>query len=154
MSPFSVTTYGCKVNTYDSGLLQSKLQGAGFELSGAPQVHILNSCAVTAEATREALREARRLKKKDPHSLVVLTGCAAQVDGALVDQSPDLDLVVANSHKEDLPRLLADKLAQKQMDKVYRANIFRNESLGLGGGSRGWSCALLSQNSRWLQQFL
>ncbi len=70
---FKIHTYGCKVNTYDSGLLQQRLQKDGFELSNDPRVHILNTCAVTKEATREAVKNARRLKVKDPLALVVVT---------------------------------------------------------------------------------
>ena len=135
MSSVVVKTFGCKVNTYDSGLLQKHLQGAGFALdSQEPQVFVLNSCAVTAEATKEVLRQARRLKQDNPKATVVLTGCAAQVDGELVDASGDVDLVIANSHKQDLGELLNKYLLGQNDKKVYRSNIFRNESLGEGGG--------------------
>jgi threonylcarbamoyladenosine tRNA methylthiotransferase MtaB len=135
MNSVQVQTFGCKVNTYDSGLLQKKLSHAGFELSPAsPSVYVLNSCAVTAEATKEALRTARKIKKEQPGATVVLTGCAAQVDGALVDQADGVDLVIANSHKQDFTQLLKDYLTGKNQEKVHRSNIFRNEDLGEGGG--------------------
>ena len=131
---FQVKTFGCKVNTYDSGLLQKKLQQAGFDASEDSNIHILNSCAVTAEATKEAIRSARRIKSKNPLATVVLTGCAAQVDGLLTDEVPAIDLVVANSHKNDLPELLKKHFRGELDQKVFRSNIFRNESLGEGGG--------------------
>jgi len=135
MSSFVVKTFGCKVNTYDSGLLQKHLQGAGFAHdSKEPEVFVLNSCAVTAEATKEVLRQARRLKKDNPSATVVLTGCAAQVDGALVDCNAAVDLVIANSHKQDLGELLKKHLQGQGDSRVYRSNIFRNENLGEGGG--------------------
>lgn len=130
-----VQTFGCKVNTYDSGLLQKRLHQAGF-LSDpeTPNIHILNSCAVTAEATKEALRQARRIKSKNPLATVVLTGCAAQVDGELIDQAPGIDLIVANSHKSDLEEILKKHFLGELEQKVFRSNIFRNEKLGEGGG--------------------
>lgn len=132
---FQVKTFGCKVNTYDSGLIQKKLEKAGFKVgSGEAQIHILNSCAVTAEATKEAIRQARRIKSKDPLATVVLTGCAAQVDGVLTDEVPAIDLVVANSHKSELESLLKKHFRGELTDKVFRSNIFRNEALGEGGG--------------------
>ena len=73
---FDVKTYGCKVNTYDGSLLEKRLLAQGYHREKIPQVHILNTCAVTAEATLEARREARRLKRKNPNSIVVVTGCA------------------------------------------------------------------------------
>ncbi len=176
---FSIHTYGCKVNTYDTGLLQKRLESKGHvavdpkvravsmtdsgppgptlvssadaqgtvsvssgstDLSkfglGArkPRVHILNSCAVTAEATREAARAVRRLKSKDPFSTVVVTGCGAQVDGETFDTLPGADLVVANSHKGFLEDLLDQHFAGTLSSKVFRSNIFRKEDAEAGGG--------------------
>ena len=132
---FDIKTFGCKVNTYDTGLLQKRLFAAGY-LSDPdnPQVHILNSCAVTAEATKEALRQARRIKSKNPLATVVLTGCAAQVDGDILDSVPAIDLVVANSHKNELEEILRRFFRGELQQKVFRSNIFRNEELGEGGG--------------------
>lgn len=137
-SPFDIKTFGCKVNTYDTGLLQKRLQQAGFFLKGSeldqPMLHILNTCAVTQEATKEAIRHVRRLRVKNPLSTIVVTGCAAQVDGKMLDELPGVDLVVANSHKGDLENILLKYLKGDRSQKVYRSNIFRNESLGEGGG--------------------
>ncbi|MCJ8277224.1 MAG: radical SAM protein, partial [Bdellovibrionales bacterium] len=132
---FKVQTFGCKVNTYDTGLLQKRLHQAGFVSEpDKPSIHILNTCAVTAEATKEALRQARRLKAKNPFATVVLTGCAAQVDGKIIDEAPGVDLIVANSHKGDLEDLLKKHFRGELTEKVFRSNIFRNEKLGEGGG--------------------
>ena len=132
---FRVHTFGCKVNTYDTGLLQKHLLEGGFELSkGETKIHILNSCAVTQEATREAARKARKIKRDQPDATVVLTGCAAQVDGKIVDAAEEIDLIVANSHKGELADILTNYFSGEIKEKVYRANIFRNEKLGIGGG--------------------
>jgi len=136
LNPFSfkIHTYGCKVNTYDSGLLQQRLTKQGFKLSGDPRVHILNTCAVTKEATREAVKSARRLKAKDPHALVVVTGCAAQVDTEEFTHVPGIDLVVANSHKGQLENLIRKYYAGELRDRIYKSNIFKKEDLEAGGG--------------------
>ena len=133
---FNIKTFGCKVNTYDSGLLQKNLEKVGWtdDLKTSSPVHILNSCAVTARASQEALKQARRIKSKNPEATVVLTGCAAQVDGQSIDFSPDVDLIVANSHKEQLEKLLEQHLRGNLKQKVFRSNIFKNESPGEGGG--------------------
>ncbi|MEM7646162.1 MAG: radical SAM protein, partial [Pseudomonadota bacterium] len=133
--PFAVKTFGCKVNTYDTGLIQKKMLQSDFVLSEKePQVVVLNSCAVTAEATKEATRQARRIKAKNPLATVVFTGCAAQVDGPLVDTAPGIDLIVANSHKAELEDIIYKFLRGDRSQKVFRSNIFRNEKLGSGGG--------------------
>ena len=149
---FMIHTYGCKVNTYDTGLLQRRLEAASgssalnkktvagpahapsLATPNVPRVHILNTCAVTAEATREAAKQVRRLKSKDPFSRIVVTGCGAQVDGETFDQMPGVDLVVANSHKGLLERLLDEMFKGQLESKVYRSNIFRKEDLEAGGG--------------------
>ncbi|MES2856953.1 MAG: MiaB/RimO family radical SAM methylthiotransferase, partial [Bdellovibrionota bacterium] len=96
--------------------------------------HILNTCAVTGEATKEAAKAVRRLKAKDPFSTVVVTGCGAQVDGETFDKLTGADLVVANSHKGELENIL-DKYFRGDLEsKVFRSNIFRKDDLESGGG--------------------
>ena len=154
---FTIHTFGCKVNTYDTGLLQKRLESQGhravpfspkapavvtptaglneFGLGArVPRVHILNTCAVTAEATRDAAKQVRRLKSKDPFATVVVTGCGAQVDGATYDILPGADLVVANSHKGFLERLLDEHFKGELKERVFRSNIFRKDDLEAGGG--------------------
>jgi threonylcarbamoyladenosine tRNA methylthiotransferase MtaB len=172
---FTIHTYGCKVNTYDTGLLQKRLEAQGhsavpseFKAShqplahsmaqsaaqisvattvtsnsslanfglGArvPRIHILNTCAVTAEATKEAAKLVRRLKSRDPFSTVVVTGCGAQVDGTTYDSLVSADLIVANSHKGSLERLLDQHFSGLLNERVFRSNIFRKDDLEAGGG--------------------
>jgi threonylcarbamoyladenosine tRNA methylthiotransferase MtaB len=133
---FAVHTYGCKVNTYDSGLLQQRLTRAGFEneTGTTPRVHILNTCAVTAEATKQAVKDARRIRSREPLATIVLTGCAAQVDGATLDHVPGVDLVVANSHKGELERILDQFFKGEIKERVFRSNIFKKDDLEAGGG--------------------
>ena len=132
---FRIHTYGCKVNTYDSGLLQQRLHKQGFVHEPShPRIHILNTCAVTKEATREAVKTARRLKARDPHALVVVTGCAAQVDTAEFEQVRGIDLVVANSHKGQLEELIAKYYSGQLRERIHKSNIFKKEDLEAGGG--------------------
>lgn len=131
---YKVHTYGCKVNSYDTGMIQKRLNGEGFAESSAPRVHILNTCAVTADATKEAVRAIRRLKANEPFATVVVTGCAAQVDTGVFEKLPGADLVVANSHKAHLGQILHDHFAGKLTERVFKSNIFRKDDLEAGGG--------------------
>ncbi len=132
MADLQIHTFGCKVNTYDSGLLQTRM--VDFSLAANERVHILNTCAVTQEATREAVRMIRRLKARDPFCTVVVTGCAAQVDTGHFDQLPGADLIVANSHKGQLEELLRRYLRGDLEGRVFKSNIFRKDDLEAGGG--------------------
>jgi threonylcarbamoyladenosine tRNA methylthiotransferase MtaB len=134
---YQVHTFGCKVNTYDSGLIQKNMSSSGFEFTKADagtRIHVLNTCAVTAEATKQAVRTIRRLKVKDPFCTVVVTGCAAQVDTGSFSDLPGADLVVANSHKNQLPQIIEQFYKGEIKDKVFKSNIFRKEDLEMGGG--------------------
>lgn len=151
-------TWGCKVNTYDSGLLQTRFNREGHRTANAAsetepkvraetepkvrtetepstvRVHVLNTCAVTQEASREAARQVRRIKSKEPFSKVVVTGCGAQVDGGIFDTLPGADLVVANSHKGQIEELI-DRMFKGNLEaRVFRSNIFRKDELEEGGG--------------------
>ena len=132
---FKIHTFGCKVNTYDTGLLQKRLAESGWKsVKDEPQIHILNSCAVTAAATKEAIKSVRRLKSRHPLSKVVITGCAAQVDTEKFESVTGADLVVANSHKGHLDSLMNDLLKDKITQKIHKSNIFKKEDLEYGGG--------------------
>jgi len=133
--PYKLYTFGCKVNTYDSGLMEKNLQRWGFnEQWKKNRVHILNTCAVTAEATKEAVKSIRRLKAKDPFCTVVVTGCSAQVDTDIFASMKGADLIIANSHKTFLPEIVEKYLKGERGDRVYKSNIFRKEDLEAGGG--------------------
>lgn len=137
MSNIEFHTFGCKVNTYDTGLIQKDLKNLDTQKlinTRGKKIHILNTCAVTAEATKDAVRLTRRLKKKDPKSIVVVTGCSAQIDKKYFESEDSVDLLVANSHKEELKDLLQKKINGENLEKFYHKNIFKKSSMGKGGG--------------------
>lgn len=123
-------TFGCKVNTYDTGLIQKNLSN----LTADKKIHILNTCAVTAEATKDALRLTKKLKKTDPDSMVVVTGCSAQIDKNIFENENSVDLLIGNSHKEEIKDILEKHLLGLSEERFFHKNIFRKYSLGDGGG--------------------
>ncbi len=134
---FIVHTFGCKVNTYDTGLIQKNLSANGFKINSDrtnPPIHVLNTCAVTGEATQQAVRMIRKIKSKEPLATVVVTGCAAQVDTGAFENLPGADLIVANSHKGMLPQIMDRYFKRDSMQKVFKSNIFKKDDLEFGGG--------------------
>lgn len=136
-------TFGCKVNTYDTGLIQKNLspqKSDSISTSNtignlSPQIHVLNTCAVTQEATKEAVKLIKKLKKNDPTCKVVVTGCGAQVDtDSFTESFVGSDLVVANSHKGLLPQIIDQHLRGENTERVFKSNIFKKEDLEIGGG--------------------
>lgn len=134
--PVVIHTFGCKVNSYDTGLIEQNINHHQQTLKQVTkkQIHVLNTCAVTAEATQQAVRLIRKLKSSDPDATIVVTGCSAQVDTKLFSDLEAADLIIANSHKGLLPQILDQYYKGQITDKVFKSNIFRKEDLEVGGG--------------------
>jgi threonylcarbamoyladenosine tRNA methylthiotransferase MtaB len=131
---YNIQTFGCKVNTYDTGLIYKNLSSYKWAQKIPDSVHILNTCAVTAEATQQAVREIRRIKAKNPFATIVVTGCAAQVDTGLFEKLPSVDLIVANSHKGLLPELIEKFFKKELSEKTFKSNIFKKDDRETDGG--------------------
>jgi threonylcarbamoyladenosine tRNA methylthiotransferase MtaB len=89
-----VLNFGCRLNAYESGAMREMAQRAGH----GPAV-LVNTCAVTAEAEKQAAQAIRRLARERPGLPVVVTGCAAQIDPARWGALPGVARVVGNADK-------------------------------------------------------
>jgi threonylcarbamoyladenosine tRNA methylthiotransferase MtaB len=89
-----VVTFGCRLNTYESEAMQRHAEAAGLG-----ETVIVNTCAVTAEATRQARQTIRRLARERPDARIVVTGCAAQVEPETFAAMPEVSQVVGNHEK-------------------------------------------------------
>jgi threonylcarbamoyladenosine tRNA methylthiotransferase MtaB len=87
-----VVTFGCRLNTSESEAIRAAAAGLGNTI-------IINTCAVTAEAVRQARQTVRRLKRERPDAKIVVTGCAAQVEPQTFANMPEIAFVVGNEHK-------------------------------------------------------
>src|ERR1700676_2776913 len=77
---FAIATLGCKVNQYDSAIIEARLGSLGMERGGFDEhadVYIVNTCTVTDRADVESLRLARRARKLNPDARIIMTGCFA-----------------------------------------------------------------------------
>jgi threonylcarbamoyladenosine tRNA methylthiotransferase MtaB len=96
MSAVRIETFGCRLNLAESDAM---LRAA--EAAGAGPLSIVNGCAVTNEALRQARQSARRLKRERPFAKVVIAGCAAQLEAPSFAAMPEVDAVVGNREKRD-----------------------------------------------------
>lgn len=87
-------TLGCRLNLYESEAMRNLAQEAGLA-----NVVLVNTCAVTGEAVRQARQTIRRARKQKPDALIVVTGCAAQIDPAMFAAMPEVDRVIGNAEK-------------------------------------------------------
>ncbi|MEW6055899.1 MAG: tRNA (N(6)-L-threonylcarbamoyladenosine(37)-C(2))-methylthiotransferase MtaB [Bdellovibrionota bacterium] len=115
MSPpaftYSIKTMGCKANIYDSLILERELCELGGERDDkTPDIFVLNSCTVTAEADKQSHREVGLVRKRAPSAYSIVTGCYAQVEADKVARDPLVDRVIRNDQKGSLKKAVADKL--------------------------------------------
>ena len=94
MSDNEVITFGCRLNTFESEAIRRAAIAAG--LSGAV---IVNTCAVTAEAERQARQAIRRARRQHPAARIIVTGCAAEIAPDLYAGMPEVDQVLDNRAK-------------------------------------------------------
>lgn len=116
----SFSTLGCKVNQYESEALAEIFEAKDFTVvpSGeAADIIIVNSCAVTAESNRKVRQTVRKLRRKAPEALIVLTGCMAQAFPKECKEIKEADLIIGNSHYDKLPDLCINTL-NKSADRV------------------------------------
>src|SRR5271169_4127410 len=94
MPQTEIITFGCRLNAFESEVIRRAAEAAG--LSGAV---IVNTCAVTAEAERQARQVIRRARRRHPEATIIVTGCAAEVAPERYAALPEVDRVVGNREK-------------------------------------------------------
>lgn len=104
----AITTLGCKINQYDSAVIQSRLERSHsfIPFEEPADCYIINTCTVTDRADWEARQLVRRAKRLNPGAKVLVTGCYAQVNPAEVAGVPGVDYVVGLNRMEDLLRFI------------------------------------------------
>ncbi|WP_246333258.1 tRNA (N(6)-L-threonylcarbamoyladenosine(37)-C(2))-methylthiotransferase MtaB [Aureimonas mangrovi] len=98
MSGVEVVSFGCRLNTYEAEVMKREAGAAGLGEDGRKAI-LINSCAVTAEAVRQARQAVRRARRENPDARIVVTGCAAQTDGASFADMAEVDAVLGNEDK-------------------------------------------------------
>ena len=98
-------TLGCKLNFSETSTLSRMLEDEGFkkkEFDELADVYVINTCSVTENADKECRQLVRRIQRKAPESLVVITGCYAQLKPKEISEIPGVDLVLGAAEKFNL----------------------------------------------------
>jgi threonylcarbamoyladenosine tRNA methylthiotransferase MtaB len=93
-----IVTFGCRLNTYESEVMRHEAEAAGLGAIESGAV-IFNTCAVTAEAVRQAKQSIRKARRENPNARIIVTGCAAQTDPQNFVAMDEVDLVLGNEEK-------------------------------------------------------
>ncbi len=89
-----VITFGCRLNSFESEVMRGHAEAAHLN-----DTIIVNTCAVTAEAERQARQAIRRVRRQRPDARIIVTGCAAQINPAAYAAMAEVDQVLGNAEK-------------------------------------------------------
>ena len=94
MSAPRFVTFGCRLNAYETEAMGDLAGNAGLG-----DAVVVNTCAVTAEAVRQARQRIRKLRRENPQARLIVTGCAAQTEPETFAAMPEVDHVIGNLEK-------------------------------------------------------
>ncbi|MDR1364384.1 MAG: tRNA (N(6)-L-threonylcarbamoyladenosine(37)-C(2))-methylthiotransferase MtaB [Oscillospiraceae bacterium] len=121
---FFIQTLGCKVNKSDSAEISDILENYGFVRGNEIQdssILILNSCAVTSESVRKTRQIARKFRRINPESVIILTGCAAQT--FQIKNLDEVDIILGINQKNNIPNKIFEFLKNKE--KIFDVKIHK-----------------------------
>ncbi|WP_273756215.1 tRNA (N(6)-L-threonylcarbamoyladenosine(37)-C(2))-methylthiotransferase MtaB [Bartonella sp. MM73XJBT] len=93
-----IVTFGCRLNSYESEIIRKESTSSGLDQLKDGAI-IFNTCAVTAEAVRQAKQAIRKARRENPHARIIVTGCAAQTEAQNFASMTEVDLVLGNEDK-------------------------------------------------------
>ncbi|MDG1413160.1 MAG: tRNA (N(6)-L-threonylcarbamoyladenosine(37)-C(2))-methylthiotransferase MtaB [Alphaproteobacteria bacterium] len=112
----TIKTFGCRLNIWESEVMRKQAEAAGLN-----DVVIINTCAVTSEAEKQARQAIRKLRRERPDTQIVVTGCAAQIDPDSWADMAETDYVVGNADK--LTAAPWQQLAEKSLPPMQLSDI-------------------------------
>jgi threonylcarbamoyladenosine tRNA methylthiotransferase MtaB len=118
-------TLGCKLNFSETSTLSRLMENEGFQkadFDGLADVYVINTCSVTDNADKECRMLVRRIQRKAPESLVVITGCYAQLKPKEIASIPGVDLVLGAAEKFNIPQHIKE-LAKGDSAKISSCDI-------------------------------
>ena len=136
MNKSEIITLGCRLNKFESEIINGHVEAADLN-----NTYIVNTCAVTCEAVRQARQEIRSLRRKRPDGKIIVTGCAAQIDPHSFSMMPEVDLVLGNEEKLNPENYVLDTM----QDQVRVSDIMKSREISghLISGFRSRTRALI-----------
>jgi threonylcarbamoyladenosine tRNA methylthiotransferase MtaB len=119
-------TLGCKLNFSETSSLSRLLENEGFEkksFDDLADVYVINTCSVTDNADKECRQLVRRIQRKSPESMVVITGCYAQLKPKEIAEIPGVDLVLGAAEKFNIAQHIAELSKATDAAKICSCDI-------------------------------
>lgn len=112
---------GCKVNAYETEVMEQKLKNAGYEIVGfepGADIYIINTCTVTNIADRKSRQMLHKAKKMNPQAIVIATGCYVETDKEKVLEDNSIDIIIGNNKKRDIVEIIDEYYSENQSEKL------------------------------------
>ncbi len=109
-------TLGCKVNQYETQEMSEILEREGYTIIyniADADIAVINSCTVTAESVRKTRQTVRRIKKQNPDCIIILTGCASQAEKHIINDLPEVDILMGNRSNQKIAEALNEYFNKK-----------------------------------------
>lgn len=129
-------TLGCKLNFSETSTLSRQMEQEGFEkkdFDDLADVYVINTCSVTDNADKECRQIVRRIQRRAPESLVVITGCYAQLKPKEIAEIPGVDLVLGAAEKFNITTHI------RELSKGDSAKISSCDIEDVSGFNASWS---------------
>ncbi len=129
--PVDIVTFGCRLNAFESEAIRRAAAEAALG-----EAVIVNTCAVTAEAERQARHAIRRARRARPDATLIITGCAAQIAPEVYAAMPEVDRVLGNREKlepasyESRARVAVGELARLKESAAHLVDGFEGRARG------------------------
>jgi threonylcarbamoyladenosine tRNA methylthiotransferase MtaB len=135
VTSLDIQTFGCRLNAFESEIMRNHANAAGLD-----DAVIFNSCAVTAEATRQLRQAIRKSHRERPDASIIVTGCAAQTEADVFAKMPEVSRIIGNEEKLKaetwLPRSNAPRVNVSDIMQVRETNPPKID--GLSGRTRAF----------------
>ena len=127
-------TLGCKVNQYETNAMAQKFLEKGYKVveennensEEKPDICIINTCTVTNMSDRKSRQMLRRMKEKNPDTIVIAVGCYAQVAKEELSKIPEIDLVLGNNEKVEIVEYVEEYL-EENIKKVEIEDVMQSK---------------------------
>ena len=121
-------TLGCKVNQYETNAMSQKFIEAGYdvcEFENIADIYVINTCSVTNMADRKSRQMIHKVKEFNSKSVLIVTGCYAQVNKDELIKMPDIDIVIGNNDKKNIVEIAEKYL--KDNNKIVAVKEINEE---------------------------
>ena len=147
MKTCAFITLGCKVNQYETQAIRESLAARGFVEANPEQaadLYVINTCTVTSVSDEKSRQYIKKVRRKNPHTTVVVTGCYAEADAETIKKMEGVDYVITKAEEARLAEIVS-------RDTVHRVPTLRRgetrgvtmlpslDGRGKGEGEKGFS---------------